>query len=169
MVAAVVHTRGRRRPAALPRRSLAGALGLAAAIIAACGATFDGGQMTYLPQNTAVALAAALLVAVVSFPVADGARVPRLQRVLELRPLIAIGIVSYSMFLWHQPVIHWLAGHGLMLQGVRGLAANTAITAVVVGALSALTYRFVERPALRRKGRPGDDRTPLSAAQTMAP
>ena len=48
-------------------------------------------------------------------------------------------------------MIDWLAGHGLMLEGWAGLLVNIAVVALVVGALSALTYRFVERPALRRK------------------
>jgi peptidoglycan/LPS O-acetylase OafA/YrhL len=39
------------------------------------------------------------------------------------------------------------------------LLVNTAIVGLLVGALSALTYRFVEKPGLRRKRSTQDPRT----------
>ncbi|HWI08492.1 MAG TPA: acyltransferase, partial [Solirubrobacteraceae bacterium] len=140
MVAAVVHTEVVDGRLVLPRGWRPAALGVAAAIFAASAATLDGGQLTYLPQNTAVALAAALLVAAACFPTVAGARAPRLRRLLEGRALVVVGIGSYSVFLWHVPVIHWLADHGTMRGGWAGLGLNLALTALVVGALSAVTY-----------------------------
>jgi peptidoglycan/LPS O-acetylase OafA/YrhL len=73
-------------------------------------------------------------------------------RVLESRAFVAAGLVSYSLFLWHYPVIWWLRNHGLTLGGGWGhLLINVAIVMAVAGALSTLTYRYVERPALARK------------------
>jgi peptidoglycan/LPS O-acetylase OafA/YrhL len=51
-----------------------------------------------------------------------------------------------------------------MRDGWLGLAWNLAVTAVVVGALSVLSYRLVELPALRRKRRP----KPIDVAQLEA-
>ena len=144
------------------------ALGLAAAIVAACAMTFDGGQLTYLPQNTAAGLAAALLVAAVCFPADAGARAPRAQRALEARPLVAAGVISYSVFLWHKPVILWLADHGLMSGGWDGLVLNLALSGLVVAVLAALSYRFVEAPFLRRKRTSTGPEHGLAAAQVRA-
>jgi peptidoglycan/LPS O-acetylase OafA/YrhL len=93
----------------------------------------------------------ALLFAAIVIPDAGDPRSRRVVGFLESRPLVAVGVASYSVFLWHLPLIVWLADHGLTLGGWGGLLANTLIVAVPVGLLSALTYRFVEKPALRLK------------------
>jgi peptidoglycan/LPS O-acetylase OafA/YrhL len=130
-------------------RPIAVALGLLIFIPSA--ATMGQGEQSYLLQNTGQALALALVFAAIVMPY--GAETPptRAIRVLESPLLVSIGVVSYSVFLWHLPVIVWLSAHGLTLSGWGGLVINAAIVTVVVGALSALTYHFVERPALRRK------------------
>lgn len=153
MAAAVLHTEvvdGRLR---LPRGWRTAALALAAAIAIPSAISLDSGQLSYLPQNTAVGLAAALVLAVATFP-GDSDRAPWLQRALELRVMVVVGLVSYSVFLWNDPVLRWLADHGVMREGWLGLGWNLAVAALVIGALSVLTYRLVELPALRRKRRP---------------
>jgi peptidoglycan/LPS O-acetylase OafA/YrhL len=66
-----------------------------------------------------------------------------------------VGVVSYSLFLWHEPIIWWLRDRGLLAigTGVGGFLVNLVIVGTVSLALSALTYRLVELPALRRKAR----------------
>ena len=130
-------------------RAAAAALGLL--IFIPCAATMNQGEHSYLLQNTGQALGLALIFAAIVLPAAEGAPSSAAVRFLESPPLVATGVVSYSIFLWHLPVIVWLNDHGLTLSGWGGLLVNAAIVAVVVGALSALSYRFVERPALRRK------------------
>jgi peptidoglycan/LPS O-acetylase OafA/YrhL len=83
----------------------------------------------------------------------------RLRPLFTNRALAAIGVVSYSFFLWHYPVLHFLLG------GLRSLSPSVAagdpfagIFAVLLVfglclALSGLTYRFIERPFLLRKAR----------------
>jgi peptidoglycan/LPS O-acetylase OafA/YrhL len=130
-------------------RSTAVALGLLIFIPSAW--TMNQGEQSYLLQNTGQALALALIFAAIVIPRGEDAVPLRAIRFLEAPALVAVGVVSYSVFLWHLPVILWLSSHGYTLSGWGGLIANVAIVAVVVGFLSALSYRFVERPALRRK------------------
>jgi peptidoglycan/LPS O-acetylase OafA/YrhL len=131
----------------LPRRwrsaTIAGLLAVAV-FVAAEGE----GELSYSPYNTLVAAACAALLALVVLPAQDVAP-SRLVRVLEWPPLIATGVVSYSIFLWHEPLIRWLDDHGLTMAGRGGLAVDIVIVTAVVGVASALTYRFVEAPALR--------------------
>ena len=74
------------------------------------------------------------------------------MRFLETRPLVAVGVASYSLFLWHFPVINLLRSDGLTLGGGWGaLVVDLIEASIIAGALSALTYRYVERPMLARK------------------
>ncbi|MGX5772893.1 acyltransferase family protein [Microbacterium trichothecenolyticum] len=77
-----------------------------------------------------------------------------LARGLELLPFRYVGLVSYSLYLWHLPVI-WLVDR-FGLQGPHtgwGLAWNILLVAVVSLTLASLTYWFVEKPALALKRR----------------
>jgi peptidoglycan/LPS O-acetylase OafA/YrhL len=51
------------------------------------------------------------------------------------------------------------------MDGSRGFVVNLVVLGVLSGLLSALTYRYVERPALCRKTR----RQPQPADQTRQP
>jgi peptidoglycan/LPS O-acetylase OafA/YrhL len=151
MIVAVAYVEvadGRLRLPARWRMSLA-ALGLL--IFIPCAWTMNQGEHSYLLQNTGQALGLALIFAAIVLPAAEGARPSSAVRFLETPALVATGVVSYSIFLWHLPVIVWLNTHGLTFGGWGGLLVNALIVAVVVGALSALSYHFVERPALRYK------------------
>jgi len=163
MVAAVVHTEVVDGRLVLPRWWRAGALALAATIFVPCALTLDQGQLSYRPENTAVSLSAALLLAAVAFP-SGPARRPWLQRGMELSPVVTVGLISYSVFLWNEPVLRWLTRHGAMHEGWGGLFLNLALAGVVVGGLSLLSYRLVELPALRRKRR----RVPVAVEQLEA-
>ncbi len=67
-------------------------------------------------------------------------------------PLMAfIGACSYSVYLWHWPVILWLGREGIVTAGAAGLFLNVALVAAITIALSTATYRLVELPAMRRK------------------
>jgi len=63
-----------------------------------------------------------------------------------LKPLVTVGLMSYSIYLWHQPLFV-LARHATRSDLGAPLAA---ILVGVTVALSSITYRFVERP-FRRK------------------
>jgi peptidoglycan/LPS O-acetylase OafA/YrhL len=93
---------------------------------------------------TAIAGAAAVLVVSVQL---SGPSTT--QRLLSARPMVLLGAVSYSVYLWHLPVMMYLNRNAEAWPlGPRLLVALVA--SVVIGALS---YQFVERPFLRRKAR----------------
>jgi peptidoglycan/LPS O-acetylase OafA/YrhL len=167
MIAAVLHTEVQDRRVILPARWRPASLVVAFVIFAVCARSFDDGQLSYQPQNTAVALAMALLLAAVIFPSASE-RTPWLTRLLETPGIVAVGLVSYSMFLWNEPVVRWLAEHGVAREGWAGFAWNLSVMLIVVGALSFVTYRLVELPALRRKRRTERRATPMEEAQLEA-
>jgi peptidoglycan/LPS O-acetylase OafA/YrhL len=151
MVAAVLYVELVDNRLRLPKRWRAIAAGLGLLIFIPCAWTMNMGEHSYLLQNTGQALALALIFAAIVFPDPAAPRPLRAIRLLEWPGLVAVGVASYSVFLWHMPLIDWLADHGLTAAGWGGLLLNTLIVAVVVGVFSALTYHFVEKPALRRK------------------
>jgi peptidoglycan/LPS O-acetylase OafA/YrhL len=135
------------RVGTIGRRTIA-AFAVAAYLVTAqmTGPTVPLGISRY---NTVIALVCALFLALVVLP-SPGANRPALVRILELRPFVAIGLVSYSLFLWHEPLLYWLAAHQLAFTGRLGFVATFVIVLVVGFVLSLLSYRLVELPAIRR-------------------
>ncbi len=70
-----------------------------------------------------------------------------LTRALEWRPLVLVGVVSYSLYLVHWPVLDALDGT------VAGWVALLAVGGTASLALAALTYRGIEAPFLRLRRR----------------
>jgi peptidoglycan/LPS O-acetylase OafA/YrhL len=116
-----------------------------------------------VPYETLTAFASALLLALVVLPSPDSSIFP-LTRVLQTRAFMAVGLVSYSLFLWHEPIIKWSQHAGLTFPGQLGFLANLLLLGALSAALATLTYRFVERPALARKSigkRPASSSPPV--------
>jgi peptidoglycan/LPS O-acetylase OafA/YrhL len=55
--------------------------------------------------------------------------------------------------LWQVPVILWARDHGLTLAGPPGVVVNLAVLGTIMFVLSVFSYRYVEYPALIRKGK----------------
>jgi peptidoglycan/LPS O-acetylase OafA/YrhL len=110
------------------------------------------------PYQRLTALSCALLLAIVVLPDPGQAAPPWLTRLLEARVLVAVGLASYSLFLWHEPVVRWLQREHLTAGGAGGFWVNLVLLGLTSGGLSALTYRWVERPALSRKVRDPEKR-----------
>lgn len=68
-------------------------------------------------------------------------------KVLALPPLVLIGLMSYSTYLWHQPI---LAYARLWFNG-EPPAGVTAILVISAFALAWITWKFVETPARKIK------------------
>lgn len=130
--------------------TVAAVTGLAA--ILSCGALIDGARL--FPGPWALVPVAATILLIAS-PL----------RLLAARPLVALGGLAYSLYLWHWPVlIFWLVHTGAprvgILDGFGVLAASLL--------LAYLTHRFVENPLrharlpLGAPRRPGRVRIPVS-------
>lgn len=68
----------------------------------------------------------------------------RVVRGLGWRPLAALGTASYSLYLWHLPIVDALAPRHL-----GGYPGHLAVAAVVCVAVAAASYHLVEAPFLR--------------------
>lgn len=64
------------------------------------------------------------------------------QRLLSLKPLVGVGLISYSAYLWHQPVLAFVRYRSL-----ESLSTVTLVGLVLfVMVMAYLSWRFVERP-----------------------
>lgn len=86
------------------------------------------------------------------------------RRLLSLRPVVFVGLISYSLYLWHWPILsfarYWKISE-------LGDAATVVLLAISIG-VSALSWRFIEQP-FRQRGSVLMRRTLFAAAgATMA-
>ncbi|GAB3284781.1 acyltransferase family protein [Microbacterium lacusdiani] len=125
------------------------AVGVAAVLVGRIVDTTDSG----------IAVLAAALVLFVAAPRSDGG-VPRVARTLETWPFVQAGLISYSVYLWHMPVIAFLERAGFPRQeGLAGWLGMVALVFAITVGLSFATYHLVEKPAMRF----GKARTPRVA------
>jgi hypothetical protein len=70
------------------------------------------------------------------------------QRLLSIRSIVGLGLISYSAYLWHQPVIVFARYH------IEMNWDTTTISGVIllVFLISALTWKFIEQPFRRTQG-----------------
>lgn len=71
------------------------------------------------------------------------------QRLLSLRPLVFVGLISYSWYLWHWPVLSLTR---VLLNTVDLPPAIAGAGVALSFALAILSYRFIEQPARRKRG-----------------
>jgi peptidoglycan/LPS O-acetylase OafA/YrhL len=114
--------------------------------------------------SDAFALAAGLLIVWVVLPARRN--VPR--RLIASSPLTQLGVISYSVYLWHAPVIYWLRLHGLAQNGRAGFAINWLLVLTITMSLSTVTYLVVEKPALSRKRRAIRQRSDSAPVELIA-
>lgn len=78
----------------------------------------------------------------------------RFAAVMEVLPVRFTGLISYSVYLWHVPLIWLIQRHGWAFgDSVAGFFGNLIIVLLATLALATVTYRLVEAPALRLKKR----------------
>ncbi|MGZ6925420.1 MAG: DUF459 domain-containing protein [Acidimicrobiia bacterium] len=128
---------GRRRSRVRGRRiatATAGSVALVLLVVA--WATFS--QSTTFLYRGGFALHALLTALVIA-----AARLPRpVARVLAIRPLRELGLVSYGVYLYHWPIFLWLDSGRV---GIDGFALFVIRCAVTLG-VAVASYRWVEQP-----------------------
>lgn len=87
-----------------------------------------------------VSLLTAVVIAALAHPAG------RLGKLMGCKPLVWTGKRSYSLYIWHYPVII-LTGSAVNAEDIRFLPVLMQITASFI--LAALSYRFIEEPVRR--------------------
>jgi len=87
------------------------------------------------------------------------------SRILSARPMVFIGLLSYSLYLWHWPVLAALRVRTASIHLDPGIA--TAAIAVTFG-LAWLSWRFVEQPFRDRQSMTGNRMLSLLGGGSLA-
>lgn len=154
MALAVVAASMSLRGAVLPRRAASGLL-LGAVVMTAGSAGMY--QLDLVPRSLydlGMAVGCTALIAAVGLPLSGG--LWWLTSLLDMRAIAAVGVASYSVYLWHEPFIRWMAARDLTSPGAPAFWRNLVLVAVVTAVLSTATYLAVERPAMRYAARKRD-------------
>jgi peptidoglycan/LPS O-acetylase OafA/YrhL len=69
-------------------------------------------------------------------------------RMLSFRPVVFIGLISYSLYLWHWPIIVFFK----YLYGYRLSTVHSVLLVIASVAAATLSWRFVEIPFRKRSG-----------------
>ncbi len=146
MALAVLSAAGR-LPTRAPWAWWAAAVALFALVSTAVGAprTYDERAWSGAGWLAAHVLYAAIAACVV-LPAITGRDDRGPRRVLSVRLLAWLGLVSYGIFLWHWPLLAELRD-----QGVHGWAGLALLGLPLTVACAALSYHLVEQPLLKRK------------------
>ena len=129
-----------------PMRLRTAAATIALAAVVSCGALIDGvkefpGPWALVPVGATMLMI--LAGANVQRHPGDTDRMPLPNRLLAARPLVALGAMAYSLYLWHWPLlIFWLSFTGHR----RASFFEGSAVLLVSGLLAYLTTRLVEDP-----------------------
>lgn len=121
-----------------PQLEALGGIGLLL-VMASFWVAQDGTRSPWLYRGgfLAVALASAALVAAAVSPYPGP-----LTRLLSAAPLVAVGRISYGLYLWHWPIYVWLSPPRVDLDGIALLAVRLAASFCAATA----SYLLVEHP-----------------------
>ena len=151
---------GRTGGAAPAARRLLGGLALAgAAVTGGLWVTADGAD-PWLYRGGFVVAALAVAAVLAHAVVSPGSPTARL---LGVAPLVALGRISYGVYLWHWPLFQWLNAERLALTGPALLTVRVAATLLVATA----SYVLVERPLRHARWVRRPLRTPAVAGTAM--
>ncbi|TQJ30869.1 acyltransferase family protein [Microbacterium sp. SLBN-146] len=127
------------------RPALSTALAIIGAIVVAASVLLVDGRMGFpAPAALPVVLGTAALIAA-----GETANPARVLAPLRLRPLTFIGDISYSLYLWHFPLL-------IIATALWPGAVGIWVSLALLGPFAYATYRFVEVPFRDRAGRVAD-------------
>ncbi|QYG93008.1 acyltransferase family protein [Iamia sp. SCSIO 61187] len=153
LVGAVLAVVAAQWPVHRARRLLAGLGTLGAGVVvAAFVLVSEADRWMYRGGFLGLALASAAVVAAVALPHRPGP----LATALGWRPLVAVGRISYGLYLWHWPVDVALTPERTGLDGAAAWQqpALLALRTAVAVAAAVASYRWIEEP-VRRHGLDG--------------
>jgi peptidoglycan/LPS O-acetylase OafA/YrhL len=95
----------------------------------------------------------------------------RWQSFFRLRPLQLLGLISYSLYLWHEPIMLELGKRQILINPKpEAFLTNSVLLLVLSTLAAAVSYRFIERPAMRwARGVKVGSRRALQPAISPAP
>ena len=140
------------------QRNLAAGLGLAMIAGAVLSFTSD----TPWTISTLTACLGALLILL-----AGEAGSTLVGRGLALKPVVFIGLISYSLYLWHWPIIVFQASNSMIFQDSASYASKIGLVAVLIP-VATLSWWFIERPVRYGFAKLAPPRIFLAATMGMA-
>jgi peptidoglycan/LPS O-acetylase OafA/YrhL len=122
-----------------PTRETAGLLGISLVFFSIC--FYDGD--TRFPGLAAIppCLGAALII------FSSEAKLSVVGRILAIRPIVFIGLISYSLYLWHWPL---LVFSKYLARGTQSVGLRVTLL-LASAALAFLSWRYVETPFRMRR------------------
>jgi peptidoglycan/LPS O-acetylase OafA/YrhL len=136
-------------------RNLCGVTGM----LLVLGAVVFGSSSAPLLVVTSVASVGSTLL------IASSERGPSMAgRLLSLRPVVFIGLISYSLYLWHWPLIVFQRTDGLLVADASNTTTELVLIVVSIG-IACLSWKFVELP-FRSKAKDTSKATVFGVAST---
>jgi peptidoglycan/LPS O-acetylase OafA/YrhL len=99
-----------------------------------------GSPTTPLPLISSLACIGAVLIIASS-----GNGLSLTGRLLSWRPIVFVGLISYSLYLWHWPLIVFQKTDSVFIRGASDAAVTATLIALML-LMAFLSWRFVERP-----------------------
>ena len=69
------------------------------------------------------------------------------QNILSSKIFVSIGLISYSLYLWHYPIF----AYARITDFIQGDIFKKIFIALIIIILSILSYFFIEKPARNKK------------------
>jgi peptidoglycan/LPS O-acetylase OafA/YrhL len=134
---------GARRPTAPSGRGL-GAVAAVALLAVLVMIDFANGSSAWLYPLGLVGLDLAVVLVIAAVVLQPTSFV---GRILSLRPLCAIGLISYGLYLWHFPLYQWLDTNSTGVSGTTLLLLRLTVTVAV----SVCSFLLIEQPIRQRR------------------